>query len=280
MDDRINRIAALANIAAYDAEGTHSYIDGAPHIKHASLRQLYGELVVKVFDRSKRHVAMPLVLDLGAGEGSVTVPFLELGAKVVAIDISKSQLDVLSDRCKRFGDKLEVRCEDINDTLRDASVKYDIIVVNSFLHHVPDYLGLIQDAAALLNPHGQFFSFQDPLRYDTVSKFTNAFCKLSYFSWRVMKGDVIGGLVRRLRRARGVFIEDSIHDNAEYHIVREGVDQNAIAKLLRQKHFDCEIVSYFSTHSRLFQPIGAALGMKNTFGVIAQKPPDEVTDIA
>ena len=102
MDNRINRIAALANISAYDEEGTKNYIDGAPHIKHAALRKFYGKLVVQVFDRAKQHIKTPRVLDLGAGEGSVTLPFLELGAKVVAIDISHSQLDALK---KKYGRK-------------------------------------------------------------------------------------------------------------------------------------------------------------------------------
>ena len=38
MDERINRIASLANVSAYDAEMTRKYIDGAPHIKHVKLR--------------------------------------------------------------------------------------------------------------------------------------------------------------------------------------------------------------------------------------------------
>src|SRR3989442_4290699 len=101
MDERINRIAALANIAVYDAEATKKYIDGAPHIKHASLRKLYGKLVVQIFDRAKQHTTIPTVLDLGAGEGSLTQPFLELGAKVTAIDISHSQLDTLKSTCER-----------------------------------------------------------------------------------------------------------------------------------------------------------------------------------
>lgn len=85
MDERINRIGALVNASAYDAEATKKYIDGAPHIKHASLRKLYGKLVLQVFDNAKKHKINPIVLDLGAGEGSVTLPFLELGAKVVAV---------------------------------------------------------------------------------------------------------------------------------------------------------------------------------------------------
>ena len=271
MDERVNRIAALANVSAYRAEATKKYIDGAPHIKHGALRTLYGKMVVQVFDTAKRYTNKPKVLDLGAGEGSVTLPFLELGAKVVAVDISITQLDSLSTKCESFGDMLELRCEDINITLKDKSEKYDIIVANSFLHHVPDYMGMIRDSTMILSRYGQFFSFQDPLRYDSVGKVTMTFSNLAYFSWRVFKGDVIGGLKRRMRRARGIYLEDSVHDNAEYHVTRNGVDQDAIRGFFSEQDFDCNVVSYFSTQSRLFQHIGTLFGMKNTFAVIAQK---------
>jgi len=269
VDDRISQISALANAAHYDAEGGKAYIEGAPHIKHASLRSLYGQLVVRVYDEAREHTDSPRVLDLGAGEGSVTLPFLELGATVTAVDISRKQLDGLQAKCEAFGDRLEVRCEDIGDTLADTRAEYDIIVVNSFLHHVPDYLAMIRQAIAVLSPHGQFFSFQDPLRYDTVGTVATAFEKFAYLSWRVFRGDVIGGVARRLRRARGIYREDSVHDNAEYHVVRNGVDHEAIAALFDEHGFDCSIVPYYSTQSRLFQPIGEALGMKNTFAAIA-----------
>jgi SAM-dependent methyltransferase len=271
MDERINRIAALANVSAYDANATKRYIDGAPHIKHASLRKHYGKLVVQVFDNAKLHKETPRVLDLGAGEGSVTLPFLELGARVVAVDISNSQLAALKAKCEPFRDLLEVRCEDISVILKEKSQKYDIIVANSFLHHVPDYIGMIREAVTVLGPYGQFFSFQDPLRYDTIRRIAATFSKLAYFSWRILKGDVIGGLKRRVRRARGIYLEGSVADNAEYHAIRNGVDQDAICRLFREEDFDCNIVSYFSTQSRLFQAIGNIIGVKNTFALIAQK---------
>ena len=271
MDERIHRVAALANISAYDPEGTRKYIDGAPHIKHASLRALYANLLVQVYDFAKEYTAVPRVLDLGAGEGSVTLPFLELGATVTAVDISSSQLNLLQSKCEHFSDRLEVRCEDVADTLKRKDSNYDIIVANSFLHHIPDYLSMIREAITLLTPWGQFFSFQDPLRYDSVGKFTMIFSTLAYFSWRVFKGDVVGGFKRRLRRMRGIYLEDSIHDNAEYHVTRNGVDQDAICRLFEDCGFDCNIVRYFSTQSRLFQPIGSALVLKNTFAVIARR---------
>lgn len=271
MDERVNRIAALANVTAYDSERTRQYVDEAPHVKHASLRRLYGELVAHVFDEARRHAGTPRVLDLGAGEGSVTLPFLELGAKVVAVDISQSQLDALKARCEPYGDMLETRRQDIHDALRETDGTFDLIVVNSFLHHVPDYIGLIREATAILSPRGQFFSFQDPLRYDSLGRFTSAFSKVAYFSWRIFKGDVIKGLQRRMRRARGVYLEDSMHDNAEYHVVRNGVDQDAISRTFAELGCDCAIRTYFSTQNPFFQFLGSRLGLKNTFAVIARK---------
>ncbi len=271
MDERINRITVLANLSAYDSEGTRKYIDGAPHIKHASLRRLYGKMLVQVYDFAKQHAENPTVLDLGAGEGSVTLPFLELGARVTAVDISRSQLDVLQDRCKQFADRLEVRCEDINNVLLDTDPKYSIIVANSFLHHIPDYIGLMRQAVGTLSDHGQFFTFQDPLRYDSVGRINMLFSNLAFFSWRIFKGDVLEGIKRRLRRSRGIYLSDSVHDNAEYHAARNGVDQNAICCFLKEQGFDCNIISYFSTPSCVFQPIGTALGAKNTFAVIARR---------
>jgi hypothetical protein len=41
--------------------------------------------------------------------------------------------------------------------------------------------------------------------------------------------------------------------------------------LFKEQGFDCNIVTYFSTQSRFFQPMGAVLGMKNSFAVVAQK---------
>lgn len=276
MDTKNDRIAALANASAYDSGISQKYIDGAPHIKHASLRTLYARMLVDVFDFAKRHTAVPRVLDLGAGEGTVTLSFLELGAKVTAVDISSSQLNELRAKCERFGDRLEVRCEDINDFLVSECLNpkhdhYDIIAAISFLHHIPDYVAMINNAIALLSPHGQFFSFQDPLRYDSLPIATRMFSSFSYFSWRIFKGDVIGGAKRYLRRKRGIYLENSIHDNAEYHVVRNGVDQDAICNLFRKHDFECRLVLYFSTHSHLLQPVGALLGMKNTFAVIAQR---------
>jgi 2-polyprenyl-3-methyl-5-hydroxy-6-metoxy-1,4-benzoquinol methylase len=271
MDDHSHMVAARANLSTYNKKSTKGYIKGAPHIKHHALRMLYQRSITEVYNTAKLYAETPLILDLGAGEGSATLPFLELGARVVAVDISADQLESLQKKCRPFSGTLEIRCEDVNDALKDGSRKYDIVVANGFLHHVPDYLGTVKEALELLNAHGQFFSFQDPLRYDTVKTFAKVFTKLAYFAWRVFQGDVIGGLKRLLRRAHGVYLEDSIFDNAEYHVVRNGVDQEAIYSLLTDRDCDCRIITYFSTQNLGFQFVGTLLSMKNTFAIVAQK---------
>lgn len=270
MDERIHRVAAAANDLVYDRKDAKTYIQGAPHIKHASLRNLYSKLLLEVFDSATSLTPRPRVLDLGAGEGSVTLAFLELGAEVVAVDISRRQCDNLLQKCERHSDRLEVRCEDVEDTLRNCNETFDVVAINSFLHHIPDYLGLIDRSLNLLNRGGQFFSFQDPLRYDSLGVLTRSFKNMAYFSWRLSRGDVIGGMRRRLRRIRGIYHEDAIEDHAEYHAMRNGVDQDAIRAMFERRNFDCNIVTYFSTQSSFFQPIGTALGFKNLFGVIAR----------
>jgi SAM-dependent methyltransferase len=199
---------------------------------------------------------------------------LERGAQVTAVDVSSSQLAELGRKCHEFGSRLELVCGDIAEFLSRTNEKYDVVVASACPHHIPDYLVVIDSAVARLAPHGQFVSFQDPLRYDSVGRFSRAFSELGYLSWRVFQGDLWGGFQRRLRRSRGDF-DDSPLDNAEYHVLRNGVDQDAIKALFERSGFACEIFRYFSTQSRLFQPIGTGLGVKNSFATVATRKPDQ-----
>jgi hypothetical protein len=137
------------------------------------------------------------------------------------------------------------------------------------LHHIPDYHALIANCNKVLQPQGVFFSFQDPMRFDTLGAFNNAMSKAAYLSWRIAKGDVIEGAKRRFRRNQGVYLEDSYHDNAEYHCVRNGVDQVAIMEQLTKLGFETEVTTYFATNSPAWQSVGTASGARNTFSVLA-----------
>jgi 2-polyprenyl-3-methyl-5-hydroxy-6-metoxy-1,4-benzoquinol methylase len=266
----IDQEAIAANEAFFNEETTSKYLEVSPHVKYKSLRQLYSQLVADILAQARKHSEVPTVLDLGAGEGSATLPFLEMGARVVAVDVSESQLAELRRKCEAYKDKLEVRLGDLRTALATGE-QYDVMVMSSCLHHIPDYLSVIDAGVGALSKTGQFFSFQDPVRYDTMGTVSRWLNKAMYFSWRVFQGDFFGGISRRLRRARGVYLEDCPADNTEYHVVRGGVDQDKIVELLSSKGFDSKVVRYFSTQGSVFQPVGSALGIKNTFAVIAKR---------
>lgn len=271
MKQEDNRIAALANMLAYNSEATSHYVDGAPHLKHASLRSLYSSLIFKVYNMAARRSKPPTILDLGAGEGTVTLPFLEMGANVIAVDISESQLAELSRKCEKYNHHFKAVCQDIFATVEDESLSIDIVVLNSFVHHIPDYISLLHTLSKRLNPGGIIFTFQDPMRYDRLGVVTRTYSFIAYYSWRIMKGDLLGGLSRFVRRSRGNYREDSVHDNSEYHVVRNGVDELAIYNTLRKLGFAVSLKPYFSTQSIYFQTVGERLKLLNTFSIVAQK---------
>jgi len=266
--------AASANVAVYDALEHETYIDEAPHLKHESLLRLYAKLTDVVRGLLGKHASETRVLDLGAGEGSVTLRFLEAGSRVTAVDSSERQLSYLRSRAAPYSERLTVSQGDVFEVLRDqraAGETYDLIISNSFLHHIPDYQQLVRQATELLNPKGVLFTFQDPLRFSKLGMPVRAFTGAAYFAWRVSRPDIIGGMGRRIRRTFGVYRDDCPEDNAEYHVVRDGVDVELIASTLRDSGMKVDIVRYFSTQSPLWQRLGTRLGILNTFAVIAQR---------
>lgn len=274
MKTNLDEIAGQANKAVFDATAPDTYIDGAPHIKHASLNLLYDKLVKDVYVTATQRIDSPKVLDLGAGEGSATLPFLKLGADVTAVEISENRVRSLKQKCLSHAQNLTVHtlpAVEALDVLKAKEYTCDIIVTSAFLHHCPDYVELVKRATELLRPHGQFLSFEDPLRFDTIGLFTKAFSFIAYVSWRIFKEDVVGGIKRRIRRSKGLHLEQCVEDYADYHGSRNGVDQDALYALFCEKNMDCEVFKYFSTQSRFWQPIGMGLHLKNTFALIAKK---------
>lgn len=264
--------AADANRVFYRSFDHAGYVVGAPHLAHSSLRRLQAELLVEVFRCAQRHRVVPRVLDLGAGEGVVTRGFLELGAEVTALDVAAEPLAALQASIPRaWTSRLTLVCEDAERFLAAAGPRFDVVAASSFLHHVPDYVALLKQIIGRLGAHGQFFSFQDPMRYRTLPTATWWFDRASYAVHRLGQPDVVGGMLRTLRRRFGYYRNDDPHDNVEYHVVRDGVDQEAIRQLLETSGFRVRIVRYWSAHATFAQNLGERLGLLNTFAVLAQR---------
>jgi ubiquinone/menaquinone biosynthesis C-methylase UbiE len=264
--------AAAINQEYFADKSLAEFVEGSPHLKHAQLREFCQRLAKEAFDRVPPQA--PTVLDMGAGEGMLTLPYLQWGAQVTAADASVELLQELEKKAAKFRGALAIIPGDIFaalETLRSDGRRFDIICGSSFLHHIPDYVDLCRRAIPLLAPEGMFLTIQDPLRYDTLSRATYFFDRISYFGWRILQGGYTRGIKTRYRRLLGVYRDDLPEDTAEYHVVRNGVDQLAIRDLFQDAGMECEIRPYWSTQSTLFQKLGEGMKLNNTFAVVARR---------
>lgn len=254
-----SEIARLANVASY---ATRDTIDGSPHLNHKSIWMLYRHLV----SAALTDVGLsPEVLELGAGSGEASGPWIEAGARLTAVDCSRPQLRRLR---MRYPSATTVEMDNA-EFLREYAGLFDVVSIVSTLHHIPDYEHLLRQSIGALRPNGALLTFQDPLRYDTLPRAHRIAALVLYAPWRLSRGDVFPGIRRRLRRTRGVLLANDPSDNEEYHVVRNGVDSDAIEELLSESFAHVEVVTYFSTQARISQRVGDWIGLRSTFGILA-----------
>jgi SAM-dependent methyltransferase len=263
---------AALNREWFSGQSQAEFIEGAPHLKHPQLRDFCSNLVREAFAKTEK--PSPDVFDMGAGQGTLTIPFLELGANVTAADVTVEFLESLKAKSRSFQDSLTVLPGDIFGTVRqlaDQNKTFDLVCASAFLHHIRDYLGLCQAACRLIRKGGVFFTVQDPLRYDTLRWRDHLTERIAYFWWRGFQGDFLRGLKTRWRRVAGKYRDDLAEDTAEYHVVRNGVDHIALKTLLEAEGFVCELRPYWSTQSTFFQRIGTRTKLLSNFALIAKK---------
>jgi SAM-dependent methyltransferase len=147
--------------------------------------------------------------------------------------------------------------------------RFGLVLFASVLHHIPDYQAALELAADRLLPGGAIVTVQDPIWYPRVPKRVRVFADIAYMSWRIGRGSYVRGISTRLRRMRGVIDKRNPSDMVEYHVVRQGVDDEAIAQTLEKRFAQVRLVRYWSTQSGIWQRIGWRLGLKNTFAVVA-----------
>lgn len=243
------------------------YRYGTPHLSHT---WLYDRLVAVVRGglRALSAAGLPLtVLEIGSGHGSYTEPVLAAGCDVTAIEASQPAVDEL---LRRYGTNPNFRTVlDRDGTLDAITDTYSMVLIVSVLHHIPDYLTFLDNVASRLSPGGLLLTLQDPLWYARLAPGTHALDKGGYFVWRARQGNVRRALATQSRRLRGIYDTENPADMVEYHIVRDGVDEEQIAQRMAPMFDRVEVLPYWSHVSRVVQRLGEGLHRVNTFGVLA-----------
>jgi SAM-dependent methyltransferase len=265
-DERRSAVACAQEIEY--GEG-HDYAT-SPHIRHAALRK---RLESKIFDAVQEVLARRqscAVLEVGAGHGGFTETVLRAGGAPTVTEMSASSFGFLK---RKFSGIPEVHVIYDSDgtAVLHGDAQFDVILLISVIHHIPDYVGVVSALCdRVLRPGGIVLTFQDPLWYPRQSKLGRSLSWGSYFAWRITQGQLRRGLKTRWRRFRHVYDESEPSDMVEYHVVRQGVDERALLDVFRARFAAVELNTYFSTALPVLQAIGGALFPRNSFGIMAR----------
>jgi ubiquinone/menaquinone biosynthesis C-methylase UbiE len=149
-----NRLIEI-NRSIYDAiaplyEGQHSEIFNPT--EQGRIRKLLG-FCLSQLDCS---LTNPQILDFGSGTGNLTRHLLELGAFVVAADISKGclkQLETVIGRQERLK-TLQLNGSSLSNI---SSSSFDMVATYSVLHHIPDYIRIVKEFVRIVKPGGLIY---------------------------------------------------------------------------------------------------------------------------
>jgi SAM-dependent methyltransferase len=243
------------------------YRHGSPHLTHWSLFDRLVDLVRDEVRRLDRTGADLDVLEIGAGHGGYTEAVLAAGCAVTAVEMSGPALDRL---VERFGTNDRFRALlDPDGSLSTVDGGHSLVLAVSVLHHIPDYLSFLDTAADRLRPGGTLVALQDPMWFPRAARPQRVLDKGAFYAWRLGQGDLRRGFGTLSRRLRGVWEDDNPSDMVEYHAVRDGVDELAVADRLRARFEEVRLVPYWSHVAPVAQRLGERLGAANTFGVVA-----------
>ncbi len=261
--------AAVIGAQAASHADDHDYRLGSPHLRHDAVRQMVEARLRRVLVEASA-AGDCHVLEVGAGHGTFTETLLAAGARVTVSEVSEASAGHLS---RRFANDPRVRVvhDRTGDQVLSLEPRWSAVVMISVLHHIPDYLRFVNRATEAISTGGAFFCAQDPIWYPRRTRSAHLASRGSYFIWRAFQGEVKRGLATRSRRMRGVYDDGEPSDLVEYHVVRNGVDDDALSCLLATRFESVEPFRYWSTQSSLGQRLGDQVGWQSDFGIAATK---------
>src|SRR3954454_22458573 len=128
----------------------------APRPKTNPLRLAYiRDAACRKFDRNARSLSCLSglrILDIGCGAGLLCEPFTRLGAQVIGIDPSATNIAAARLHADKSHLSIDYRCTTLEQM--DARERFDIVLAMEVLEHVADVGMFINRCAAMLKPGG------------------------------------------------------------------------------------------------------------------------------
>ncbi len=202
---------------------------------HASLKEALGLIQTQ----SNR----PKVLDLGCGAGNLTDHLVALGVNVISSDVSDRFLEQIRQRHKPSSvATLKLNGIDLSN-IETSSL--DMVATYSVLHHIPDYLGIIDECMRVLKPGGiLYLDHEVPDEYWNNTKALKVFYKKAQsfgphlLTKYLQPENYIDFLIRKFRNPR-YRREGDIHVFPDDHIEWKKIYERVLKQgdLLIQKDY-------------------------------------------
>jgi SAM-dependent methyltransferase len=101
--------------------------------------------------RNKRSEAQDCrILEVGCGMGYFTYALVKDGFDARGIDIS---LRAVQGASERYGGFYE--CADLNEFVSRKAQRFDVVILNQLIEHIPDIRSFIENVLDVINPHGE-----------------------------------------------------------------------------------------------------------------------------
>ncbi len=104
-------------------------------------------------DNLKTGSEQPRALDVGCGSGNLTRHVIELGLRTTSADLSERFLELIRKKFAGTGmsDTLKLNGRDLSNV---RSETYDFVAAYSVLHHIPDYMKMVDEMCRVAKPGG------------------------------------------------------------------------------------------------------------------------------
>ena len=172
--------------------------------------------------------------------GNVSLFLQTLGVRPTTVDISPEMLAIYERKATALGLAPAIEVAEIDAFLLDDSRSWDLIVFSSALHHLEDYAGTLELAAARLAPGGAIVTIFDPTAAGLLDRRLR---RLEYVlhvlvrtPWRVP------ALVRRRIVPSGAVgsVDRTLGERAERHALA-GIDDARVHRLFERLGLDVRV---------------------------------------
>ncbi|PIR96806.1 MAG: hypothetical protein COT91_04615 [Candidatus Doudnabacteria bacterium CG10_big_fil_rev_8_21_14_0_10_41_10] len=128
---------------------------------HPKVKELYSKIFSEYILPRVSNGDQFSALDIGCGSGYLEQFFSEKINNVLGIDVSEKMLELAKSKFPSFNFKNA----DVYEYLKENNQLFDLVISNSFYHHLKDYQAVLEQVARSVKPGGALYMGLEPNYY-------------------------------------------------------------------------------------------------------------------